>query len=234
MPNSGYFSLIAAINQFNWEKIFFSPGPFSFHIGVNNLFFILCDSFFFSKTGRFCCVWAKNCSWKFYSIIFFSLNCEAPTHHSDPHIQVFWNAYNAHIRYLEYHCDVPCCVTSIIFSQRFNLVFITDCKPTGRFSIFQIKIPTFESNELLTKNTISYGTISINGTHHFCCLNSVCFFFFENNRASNNETTYNFSSIFAYNKKRKHLNYSITYTHHVERCLEIRLFRIGINIINCS
>lgn len=124
---------------------------------------MLCDRFFFQKQGVFCCVWAKNCSWKCYSIIFFPLNCEAPTHRSNPHIQVFLNAYNVH-RYLEYHCDVPCCVTRIIFSQRFNLVFITDCKPTGRFSIFQIKIPTFESNEPLTKNTLSYGTISINGT----------------------------------------------------------------------
>lgn len=41
-----------------------------------------------------------------------------------------------------------------------------NCRPSGTFSAFHIKIHTYKPSELL-KNTFSYGTFSINGTYIF-------------------------------------------------------------------
>lgn len=53
--------------------------------------------------------------------------------------------YNANIRYVAYFCDVPCRVICIILDQCFNLININDCWPTSMFSVFQIKISSFNT-----------------------------------------------------------------------------------------
>lgn len=54
-----------------------------------------------------------------------------------------------------------------LFLIIFELVIINDCKSVGSVTVFQIEISTSEPSTKLTNSTLSYGSISINGSSIF-------------------------------------------------------------------
>lgn len=58
-----------------------------------------------------------------------------------------------------------CCLYRIIFHQNYDLVIINACKLAKTYSAFQTKISAFEPSKTIMDSSLSYGTISINGTH---------------------------------------------------------------------
>lgn len=72
------------------------------------------------------------------------------------------------LKHLKYLCDDLCRVTSMTFSQHFNLVIIKDCRPLGTcYVIFYLKNPPSGPSEPFTNSTVKYGTISINSPQMF-------------------------------------------------------------------
>lgn len=109
-----------------WQLISFSAGPFSLHIVIKNLFFIV----FLPKWTVF--VARKESKMEIWTIKSFSLDHEASKHRNNSLIQVFSNT----LRSYEI-CGVLCRMTWIIFNQCFNLAIINDCRPAGSFLVLQ-------------------------------------------------------------------------------------------------
>lgn len=82
-----------------------------------------------------------------------------------------------------------------------HLIFINNGRPAGRFSIFKIKVFTSELREPFTNNTLSYGTLYINGTYIFSCFYSIFSFSGIKKKTSNGKKWISFSYIFTFSVK---------------------------------
>lgn len=115
------------------------------------------------------------------------LNRKSPKHQSDS-CKVFLNGLPmSHMRHVEYLCGFLCCVIWIISNQRYDLVIVNDCRPPGTFWVLQINTSISDLSYPLTDSSLSYSTISINGTYLFILLFMQYIFLSRKYWVSNNE-----------------------------------------------
>lgn len=70
----------------------------------------------------------------------------------------------------------------------FDLVIINGYRTTGTFSVSQILNFTSKTNDPLMNSTLSYGTITLNGTYLFCC-SYIVYFLSRNKKVSDEKNS---------------------------------------------